>query len=252
MADQLALLQPGRDVESARLANQLQQTGRTGVSVAQGGNLGMANPEQQALANARSMQDLQLAARAQQEGRDRTTFGRGLLTGAYDPFNAGIKTAAGVETLGRQPFDISTELAKLTSASGANAGRLGLTADMSAADAILSANKNSPTASVLGGLGGSSLFNNALGKAFGNTGAGSALAKYLGGLVGSGFNDNTGFTGGGSGIVTLDDGTTINLADYFKPQFESDINTSGFGDFTAAVEPDFGTDEYYRKYGVPQ
>jgi hypothetical protein len=201
MADQLALLQPGRDVESARLANQLQQTGRTGVSVAQGGNLGMANPEQQALANARSMQDLQLAARAQQEGRDRTTFGRGLLTGAYDPFNAGIKTAAGVEALGRQPFDISTELAKLTSASGANAGRLGLTADMSAADAILSANKNSPTASVLGGLGGSSLFNNALGKAFGNTGAGSALAKYLSSLgTGGGINPATGSpTGTGFG-----------------------------------------------------
>ena len=263
MANQLALLAPSRDMESARLANQLQQTGRTGVAVAQGGTLGMANPEQQALANARSMQDLNLAARAQQEGRDQTTFGRGLLTGAYDPFNAGIKTAAGVESLGRQPFDISTELAKLASASGANAGRLGLTADMSAADAVLGANKNSRTASVLGGLGNSSLFNNALGGAFGNTSVGSSLAKYLGGLVGgSGFNDSTGFAGGGSGIVTLDDGTTVNLADYFKPQFESDINTSGFDNYNLGIPDTYSheydnrgfyeslTDEEKQRYGI--
>jgi hypothetical protein len=78
LANQQALLAPSRDVESARLANQLQQTGRTGVSVAQGGNLGAANPEQQALANARAMQDLQLAASADQYGLQRQQAGANL------------------------------------------------------------------------------------------------------------------------------------------------------------------------------
>lgn len=78
LADQQALLAPSRDMESARLANQLQQTGRTGVSVAQGGRLGAANPEQQALANARAMQDLQLAASADQYGLQRQQAGANL------------------------------------------------------------------------------------------------------------------------------------------------------------------------------
>jgi hypothetical protein len=75
---QQALLNPSRDVESARLANQLQQTGRTGVSVAQGGGLGAANPEQQALANARAMQDAQLAANAGQYGLQQQQAGANL------------------------------------------------------------------------------------------------------------------------------------------------------------------------------
>jgi hypothetical protein len=119
MQSQQALLAPSRDMESARLANQLQQTGRTGVSVAQGGMLGMANPEQQALQNRRLMEDLQLASQAQQQGRAQTTFGQGLLTGAYDPFNAGLKTATTVEGLAQQPFGLSTDLAQQSSIAGA-------------------------------------------------------------------------------------------------------------------------------------
>jgi hypothetical protein len=188
MTAQQALLAPSRDTESARLANQLQQTGRTGVSVAQGGSLGMANPEQQALANARAMQDLQLAAQAQAQGRAQTQFGQGLLTSAYDPFSAGLKTAGSVEALGQQPFTMSTDLAKLSSAAGANSGRLGLAADMSAADAALKAGQYNPYATAAAGLGGSSLFGKALGNVAGNTSVGSALAKYLGGLGGYDYN----------------------------------------------------------------
>ena len=184
MANQQALLAPSRDMESARLANQLQQTGRTGVSVAQGGSLGMANPEQQALANARAIQDLNLAAQAQQQGRAQTTFGQGLLTSAYDPFSAGLKSASTVEGLAQQPFGLSTDLAKLSSAAGASSGRLGLAGDMAAADAALKAGQYNPYATAAAGLGGSSLFGKALGNVAGNTSVGSALAKYLGGLGG--------------------------------------------------------------------
>jgi len=183
---QQALLNPSRDVESARLANQLQQTGRTGVSVAQGGNLGMANPEQQALANARSMQDLQLAAQAQQQGRAQTTFGQGLLTGAYDPFNAGLKTATGVEALGQQPFNMSADLAAQFQKANAQGGALNLNAQNAATQALLPANQYNPYASLLSGAAGNTQATNALGGLLGSTGLGSSLASLLSGYGSSG------------------------------------------------------------------
>jgi hypothetical protein len=78
MAKQQALLAPGRERESANLINQLSNTGRTGLSIAQGGNLQAANPEAAALANARAMQDLQLSANAQQAGQQNVNFGTSL------------------------------------------------------------------------------------------------------------------------------------------------------------------------------
>ena len=184
MASQQALLAPSRDMESARLANQLQQTGRTGVSVAQGGSLGMANPEQQALANARVMQDLQLAAQAQQQGRAQTQFGQGLLTSAYDPFQAGLKAATGVEALGQQPFGMSTDLAAQVQRANAQGGALNLNAQTAAANAMLPANQYNPYASLLSGAAGSNLATGAAGKLFGNTSVGSSLGKFLSGLGG--------------------------------------------------------------------
>jgi len=221
MASQQALLAPSRDMESARLANQLQQTGRTGVSVAQGGNLGAANPEQQALANARAIQDLNLAAQAQQQGRAQTTFGQGLLTGAYDPFNAGLRTSTSVEALGQQPFGMSTDLATKFQQANATGGQRQYEAQKAAADAMLRANQVSPFADIMSALGKTPTATSALGTAAGG---------LLGGLFGGGgFNDNTGFSGGGNGQITLPDGTMTSIGNYFKPQFESDINTSGFG-----------------------
>jgi hypothetical protein len=148
LANQQALLQPGRDTESARLANQLQQTGRTGVSVAQGGGLGMANPEQQALANARAMQDLQLAANATQAGQQQYQFGQGLLSSAYQPFSAGLSASGAVEQLGQQPFGLSSELAGRSSTAGAKS-----------ADYLKAAGQTNTTAQLLGGASGNSLIN---------------------------------------------------------------------------------------------
>jgi hypothetical protein len=53
---QMALLQPGRELELANLQNKLQQQGRGGLAVAQGGTLGDTTPELQALFNARAQQ----------------------------------------------------------------------------------------------------------------------------------------------------------------------------------------------------
>lgn len=189
MTAQQALLQPSRDLESARLANQLQQTGRTGVSVAQGGNLSMANPEQQALANARAMQDLQLASQAQAQGRAQTQFGQGLLTSAYDPFNAGLKTATGVEALGQQPFGMSTDLAAQVQKANAQGGALNLNAQTAAANAMLPANQYNPYASLLSGAAGNNQLTSAVGNLFGTTSLGSSLGSYLAGLSGTDLNN---------------------------------------------------------------
>jgi len=75
---QMALLQPGRELELANLQNKLQQQGRGGLAVAQGGALGATTPELQALYNARATQEAQLAAGAQQAGQQQVQFGAGL------------------------------------------------------------------------------------------------------------------------------------------------------------------------------
>ena len=100
LAQQMALLQPGRELELANLQNRLQQQGRGGLSVAQGGAYGATTPELQALYNARAMQEAQLAAGAQQAGQQQVQFGAGL-------FGTGQKLgmegqAFGIDTLAKQ------------------------------------------------------------------------------------------------------------------------------------------------------
>jgi len=165
---QLGLLQPSRELELANLQNRLQQQGRGGLSVAQGGNLGATTPELQALFNARAQQEAQLAANAQQAGQQQVAFGAGLLgTGAqtmgqyyggqqaaYAPYTAAIGQVQNLEALGQQPFNMSTQLGQIGAQAGANVGRMGLTgAQISAGLATGAAATTNPYASVLGGLG---------------------------------------------------------------------------------------------------
>lgn len=111
LASQRELLAPSREQSWANLNNQLFNTGRTGLSVAQGGNLQAANPEAAALANAQAMQDLQLASQAQTQGQQQYLFGQGLLSQAYNPLGAALNTAGAVEALGQQPLQLSSGLA---------------------------------------------------------------------------------------------------------------------------------------------
>jgi hypothetical protein len=165
---QLGLLQPSRELELANLQNRLQQQGRGGLSVAQGGNLGATTPELQALFNARAQQEAQLAANAQQAGQQQVAFGAGLLgTGAqtmgqyyggqqaaYAPYTAAMGQVQNLEALGQQPFNMSTQLGQQSAQAGANVGRMGLTgAQISAGLATGAAATTNPYASVLGGLG---------------------------------------------------------------------------------------------------
>lgn len=169
MAKQQALLAPSREQQSAQLMNQLSNTGRTGLSVAQGGSLQAANPEFAALANARAMQDLQLAAQAQQAGQQATTFGAGLLgtgsnllgnyyggqTTALSPFQTNIGLTSNLEQLGQQPLDIGAQIGGRTATAGANVGNSLLQGGLSAARTAQAAGGFSPLGTALSGAASS-------------------------------------------------------------------------------------------------
>jgi hypothetical protein len=137
---QMQLLQPGREMELANLQNRLQQQGRAGLSVAQGGSLGATTPELQALYNARAQQELQLASQAQQAGQQNVLFGAGLLgqgatamgnyyggqQAAYSPFTTALGQVQNLETQAQQPLVMGANLAQQASAAGYRAGDLSL------------------------------------------------------------------------------------------------------------------------------
>jgi len=100
LKSQMALLQPGRELELASLQNKLQQQGRGGLAVAQGGALGATTPELQALYNARATQEAQLAAGAQQAGQQQVQFGAGLFGTGQQLGMQGQQF--GMDTLARQ------------------------------------------------------------------------------------------------------------------------------------------------------
>ena len=163
MANQQALLAPSREQQSANLMNQLQNTGRTGLSVAQGGGLMAANPEAAALANARAMQDLQLAANAQQAGQQQTAFGAGLFgtganllgsyqqgqVGALSPFQASLGAQSGIEQLGQSNLTLGAGLGGQAAAYGANSGRFTYGGGVGAAQTMQGANAYNPYATGL-------------------------------------------------------------------------------------------------------
>ena len=164
---QMALLQPSREMELANLQNRLQQQGRAGLSVAQGGSLGATTPELQALYNARAQQELQLAANAQQAGQQNVLFGAGLLgqgaqamgnyyggqAQAYSPFTTALGQVQNLETQAQQPLAIGANLAQQASTAGYRAGSLGVQGAQAAG--ALSTGKaatTNPYASLLSGF----------------------------------------------------------------------------------------------------
>jgi hypothetical protein len=172
MESQQALLAPSRERESALLQNQLSNTGRTGLSIAQGGGLLAANPEQAALANARAMQDLQLAASATQAGQQQTAFGAGLFgqgagllgqyqqgqIGALSPFQNTLGVQSGIEQLGQNPLTLGAGLGGQAAAYGANSGRFISQGAQAAAPMQFQANAWNPLATTLQGVGSNPYF----------------------------------------------------------------------------------------------
>ena len=194
MQQQQGLLQPGRDQAYAGMQQQLQNSGRGGFSIAQGGNLGAANPEMQAYYNSIAQQDASLAANAQQIARSNLqgdiTFGSnlagnaltsqqnaeaiarqnmlgnistgtglmnsgiGLQSSAYNPYQTQFGLAQTLESAAQNPLDISSAMAGRTTAAN-QAGASGmLAAQNAAANLNYKANASSGLGAGLTGLAG--------------------------------------------------------------------------------------------------
>jgi hypothetical protein len=198
---QMALLQPSREVELANLQNRLQQQGRAGLSVAQGGTMGATTPELQALYNARAQQEAILAANAQQAGQQNVLFGAGLLgqgsqamgqyyggqQAAYAPYTTALGQVQNLESLAQQPLQMGASLGQQSATAGANAGRIGLTGAQISGNLMTSpAVTNNPYAAFLSGLGSPT---STLGQGLANwvTGTGYAPPSLFSAVGGGGF-----------------------------------------------------------------
>jgi hypothetical protein len=204
LASQMALLQPGRELELANLQNRLQQQGRGGLAVAQGGTMGATTPELQALYNARAQQEAQLAANAQQYGQQQVQFGAGLLgqgatamgqyyggqQAAYAPYTTALGQVQGLEQLAQQPLQMGANLGQTAAQAGFNVGQLGLRgAGASVELATGKAATTNPYASAISGLAANPAFGQAVGGLFGSTPATSGFSY---GKYGTGVDPSTG------------------------------------------------------------
>ena len=171
MAKLQALRAPSRELQRAQIQQSLFGSGRGGLSVAQGGGLGAANPEMQAYYNSLQQQDLQDALSAQDWAKQNITFGQGLLTGAYAPYSSALGLAQSVEQLGQSPLDIGAQLGGRSATAGAQVGQTLLQGGMGAAKTLQAANSYSPLGSTISGLSSNPAFVNALsGQGQGNSG----------------------------------------------------------------------------------
>jgi len=183
MQSQQALLAPSRERAAAGLTQNLFNTGRGGVAVAQGGAMGAANPELQALLNAQAAQDAQLAADAQAQGRAQTTFGAGLFgTGlelgstAYNPLKTQFGLAQSLESAGQGALDLGLNIGGRGVQSGANVGNTLLKGSVLASEAMKDANSYSPFGALLSGAGSNQQLMSGLGNLFG---AGGAVNQFM-------------------------------------------------------------------------
>jgi len=199
---QMALLQPGRELELANLQTKLRNQGRMGLSVAQGGTMGATTPELQALYNARAQQEAVLAANAQQAGQQQVLYGAGLLgqgsqamgqyyggqQAAYTPYTTAQGQVQNLETLGQQPYNMGVNLGQIGAQTGFNVGQLGLrgaqlsaglatsddaTRNLLAQGLRAAGNPNNMFGQALGNVAGG-LFSGGARSAFSQTGLGSS------------------------------------------------------------------------------
>lgn len=173
LQSQQALLAPSREQALAQTRQGLFNSGREGLSIAQGGNLQATNPEMAAFANAQAMQDLQLAAQAQQQGRAQTQFGAGLFgtgldiaSAGYNPFKTQFGLGQTLEQAGQGALDLGSSLGGRVTQGAANAaGTI-----YNAQTGLNAARGVSPTGAALTGLAGNQQLMNGIGNWMGGLG----------------------------------------------------------------------------------
>lgn len=153
LQEQYAILDPIRQREEARLGASVFGRGRAGLNI---GDIGQ--PELAALANARRTQDLQLAAQAEQEARNRIAYGTGLFgeagklqTTALAPFQTQFGVSQLLEQAALQPLDIGAQLGGRTATAGAQAGQSLLQGGLAASQTQLGGRQQQIAANQLAG-----------------------------------------------------------------------------------------------------
>lgn len=202
-----AALAAGRERDRAATQNQVFRTGRIGLATG-GTGTGMlqSNPEFAALYNARAQQDLDIAQRAQEQGRANQLFGANLFTtaaglnrsgagmleaipayqsAAYSPLRTSLGLFSDVEKLGMTPYEMSLGLGRNIADYGATQGRIYMGGEEAAAPATRAYASYSPTAQLFQGAGqafsnmGGSQWNPSVGSWFDNMlGNQSTASKY--------------------------------------------------------------------------
>jgi len=219
LQEQYAMLDPIRQREEARLGASVFGRGRAGLNI---GDVGQ--PELAALANARRTQDLQLAAQAEQEARNRINFGTGLFgeaaklgTTALSPFQTQFGVSQLLEQAGQQPLDIGAQLGGRSATAGAQAGQSLLQGGLAASQTRLGGQQQQIAANQLAGQNLMNSFFKSLN--FGGTQApapqSTATPYYpMGAGSGSGFAYNPdidtsgGYYGSSSGFENMSGGYT--------------------------------------------
>jgi hypothetical protein len=200
MAAQQALLAPGQEQELAKIRNNQFQRGSSGLSVGatDAGGMGASNPELQAYYNSLQNTNLNLASRAQEQGRAQTTFGQGLLgsgidlvSQGYNPFKTQFGLGQSLEAAGQGAFDMSSTLAGRSATAGENVGRTLAAGGNAAANSMLNANSFSPLGSVVSGLSNNKDFNAGISRLFGNNTPPPSFQSQVGG--GGGFGSGLAF-----------------------------------------------------------
>jgi hypothetical protein len=178
MAAQQALLAPGQEQELAKIRNNQFQRGSSGLSVGatDAGGMGASNPELQAYYNSLQNTNLNLAARAQEQGRAQTTFGQGLLGAGGDlmvsglnPYKAQFGLGQSLEAAGQGAFNMSSTLAGRSADAGANVGSTLAAGGNAAANSMLGANSYNPFGTALAGAGQNKDFSSAIAGLFGGS-----------------------------------------------------------------------------------
>ena len=183
ISKQQALLAPSQENQLAQLQNKLFQQGRGGAATAQGGTMGATSNEMQAYYNSIAQSNLVLAAQADQEARNRITYGAGLFdtganlqgryytgqTAALAPFTNPMDVTSGLESLAERPLTLGTSIGERTTAGAAQAGMLTGQGITSAANTMSPSNAYSLGGNVLAGVAGSPNVTGALNRAFGVT-----------------------------------------------------------------------------------
>jgi hypothetical protein len=199
---QTALLAPSRAAEFGRINARNFATGRGGLGVNTGTGGAPSNPALQAYYNSIARQDLELAARGQEAGREQARFGAGLLSsatelgrqipsiqsGSFLPIATQLELARSIESMGQDPFRLSLELARLQSGANTPAADIYRSGMNTAAANQFRADSFSPLGSFLSGGGSGAitgLFSGFGGGGGGGIVPGSAAALARGGSEGS-------------------------------------------------------------------